>query len=92
MKTRIAGVFSKKSLLIAAFARAAIGSAASASVVEVEYTMPGGRGERESRDMPEAGGVCVQLDGAPLAFDRTVKSSCLAGKRELLDESGLSKL
>ncbi len=40
----------------------------------------------------EAGGVCVQLDGAPLAFDRTVKSSCLAGKRELLDESGLLKL
>ena len=59
MKTRIAGVFSKKSLLIAAFARAAIGFAASASVVEVEYTMPGGRVEREWRDMPETDGVCV---------------------------------
>ena len=59
MKMRIAGVFSKKSLLIAAFACVALGSAASASVVEVEYTMPGGRVEREWRDMPEADGVCV---------------------------------
>ena len=59
MKMRIAGVFSKKSLLIAAFACVALGSAASASLVEVEYTMPGGRVERELRDMPESDGVGV---------------------------------
>ena len=36
-----------------------MGFAASASVVEVEYSMPGGRVERELRDMPETDGVCV---------------------------------
>ena len=59
MKMRIAGVFTIKPLLIAAFACVALGSAASASIVEVEYTMPGGCVEREWRDMPEADGVCV---------------------------------
>ena len=48
-----------KSTLFAAFACAAFGFAASASVVEVEYTMPGGLVERELRDMPEKDGVCV---------------------------------
>ena len=61
MKTRIAGVFSKKSLLIAAFACAAMGFAASASVVEVEYSMPGGRVELTVTGVPDMNNENVSL-------------------------------
>lgn len=37
----------------------------------------------------EAGGECVSMEGTPLIYDRPVKKSCIAGRAEVLEESGL---
>ena len=37
----------------------------------------------------EAGGICMSMKGEPLVFDRPAKSSVIAGRAELLNESGL---